>query len=44
MLLVPDSGEMDYLETYTTRERAFKLREFLGEIRNNKKWREFFQN
>lgn len=32
MLLVPDSEETDYLETYTSRERAFKPREFLGEI------------
>lgn len=32
MLLVPDSEETDYLETYTSRERAFEPREFLGEI------------
>lgn len=37
ILLVPDSGEMDYLETYTTRERALKPREFLGEIETIKK-------
>lgn len=34
---------MDYLETYTTRERALKPREFLGEIETIKKG-EFSQN
>lgn len=43
MLLVPDSGETDYSETYTTRERALKPREFLGEI-ETKINGEFFQN
>lgn len=42
MLLVLDSGETDYLETYTG-ERALKPREFLGEI-NTIINGEFFQN